>query len=223
MWEAGVKSCKYHIARVVGTANLTYEELSTVLIQIEAILNSRPLHPMSSDPNDLATLTPAHFLLGRPLTAPACEDVVAPITTLNRYKRVEHMRRHFWERWSKEYLSELQKRTKWQQKGDDLRPNMMVAIKEDNLPPLQWRLGRIISVFTGKDGVSRVASIKTADTTIKRAFSKICPLLMPDDPPAMHAAESRLPDVPGPLLDESGTSQDEDAAKQPHSPSLLLA
>ncbi|XP_030760561.1 uncharacterized protein LOC115885714 [Sitophilus oryzae] len=62
LWEAGVKSFKTHLFRVIGDQRLTYEDLYTVLVQIEALLNSRPLCPLSSDPNDLSALTPGHFL-----------------------------------------------------------------------------------------------------------------------------------------------------------------
>lgn len=176
--ESGVKSCKHHITRVLGNINLTYEEFNTVLIQIEAVLNSRPMYPMSSDPCDFNPLTPAHFLIGRPLTAPADRDDLTTMTShaLSRYKRVEQLRQQFWKSWSRHYVAELQKRTKWQTRGKDIELGTLVIIKEDNLPPLRWRMGRIVSVFPGKDGVSRVASIRTATGIITRAFSKICPL-----------------------------------------------
>lgn len=171
-----MKSCKYHLRRVVGNAKLTYEEFGTVLTQVEAVLNSRPMSPMSADPNDYLPLTPAHFLIGRPLTAPASEDLMATSTPACRYSRLEQLRQHFWERWSKEYVSELQRRTKWAHNKDDITKDSLVVIKEDNLPPFKWRLGRIINLFPGNDGVSRVAEIRTSTGIIKRASSKICPL-----------------------------------------------
>ncbi|KAJ8737970.1 hypothetical protein PYW08_000565 [Mythimna loreyi] len=93
-----------------------------------------------------------------------------------RYNRLEQLRQHFWERWSKEYVSELQRRTKWAEHSDDIAKETLVVIKEDNQPPFKWRLGRVIRVFPGNDGVSRVAEIRTSSGTIKRACSKICPL-----------------------------------------------
>lgn len=181
IWEKGIGSCKFHLRRVVGNSNFTYEELSTALVQIEAILNSRPMTPMSTDPNDLSPLTPAHFLIGRPLTAPASDDLTRTITSrLPRYDRVEQCRQHFWQRWSKEYISELQTRTKWQTNQDTLIPNTLVLVKDDNLPPLQWRLGRVLKTTVGKDGIARVAIIKTAAGDIQRSYHKLCPILSSD-------------------------------------------
>ncbi|XP_026736808.1 uncharacterized protein LOC113500285 [Trichoplusia ni] len=163
-------------------ANLTYEEFSTILAQIEAVLNSRPMYPLSADPADLLPLSPSLFLIGRPLTAPACPGLTTTAShRLSRYDRVEQMRQQFWQRWSKEYIAELQTRTKWKTRREELVPNTLVLIKEDNLPPLKWRLGRILHTFPGKDGLSRVADIKTATGTVRRAFSKICPLLSQEE------------------------------------------
>ncbi|GFX95068.1 integrase catalytic domain-containing protein [Trichonephila clavipes] len=63
LWEAAIKSCKYHLKRVVNGINLTYEELLTFTVQIEGILNSRPLCPLSNNDDDFQVLTPAHFLI----------------------------------------------------------------------------------------------------------------------------------------------------------------
>lgn len=177
LWEAGIKSVKYHLKRVMGNCHLTYEELYTALVQIEALLNSRPLTPLSSDPNDLLPLTPGHFLIGRTLTSlPGPPYKEASLTHLKRYERIEALRQHFWSRWNKEYISELQQRTKWRSSKAALEIDRLVVIKEDNLPPLKWRLGRISSVFPGPDGIIRVADIRTTTGVIRRACSKICPL-----------------------------------------------
>ncbi|GFX78355.1 DUF5641 domain-containing protein [Trichonephila clavipes] len=69
LWEAGVKAVKYHLRRVMGNLRFTYEEFLTILNQIEGVLNSRPLYPLSCDPGDFDALTPGHFLVSRPITA----------------------------------------------------------------------------------------------------------------------------------------------------------
>ncbi|XP_036329795.1 uncharacterized protein LOC118741928 [Rhagoletis pomonella] len=69
IWEAGIKSMKHHLHRVIGESMLTFEEFYTILKQIEAVLNSRPISALSDDPSDLTALTPGHFLVGGPLAA----------------------------------------------------------------------------------------------------------------------------------------------------------
>ncbi|XP_033222745.1 uncharacterized protein LOC117176601 [Belonocnema kinseyi] len=69
LWEAAVKSTKFHLHRVIGDSTLTFEEMTTLLTQIEACLNSRPLIAQSDDPTYISALTPGHFLIGGPLHA----------------------------------------------------------------------------------------------------------------------------------------------------------
>ena len=70
LWEAGVKSVKHHLKRVLGESYLTYEEMNTTLVQIEGCLNSRPLCPLTEDPTHPDVLTPGHFLRGRSIVVP---------------------------------------------------------------------------------------------------------------------------------------------------------
>lgn len=86
LWEAGVKSVKHHLKRVLPHAHLLFEESNTVLCQIESILNSRPLSPLSSDPNDFLPLTPAYFINGQTLTS--LPDEYFENVTINRLTRI---------------------------------------------------------------------------------------------------------------------------------------
>ncbi|XP_043277806.1 uncharacterized protein [Venturia canescens] len=104
-WEAGVKSVKYHLKRIVGDTILTYEEMTTVLNQIEAILNSRPLCPLSDDPDDLTALTPGHFLIGEPLiTIPEPSLALIKISRMSIWQLTSHIVAKFWNQWSKSCL-----------------------------------------------------------------------------------------------------------------------
>ncbi|XP_045452325.1 uncharacterized protein LOC123661407 [Melitaea cinxia] len=182
-WEANIKCLKSHLHRVLGNAHLVFEDLYTVLVQIEAILNSRPLTPLSTDPTDLTPLTPGHFLVGRPMTAlPTPALVNVNTNRLTQYERLEQLRQHFWARWHKEYIAELQQRTTWRtSKGQQLQKGALVLIKEEGLPPMKWRLGRIVEVYPGTDGCVRVADVKTARGVIRRGFNRICPLPLNDE------------------------------------------
>ena len=157
---------------------MTFEELYTLITCIEACLNSRPLIPLSNDPNDFDVLTPAHFLIGDHLTStlePDLKDI--RVNRLSRWQRMEQLRQHFWSRWSKEYLSGLQQRSKWKStSGADIEIGQLVLIKEENVPPLKWLLGRVTEVHRGTDQRVRVVSVKTKAGCIKRAVARLCKL-----------------------------------------------
>lgn len=175
IWEAGVKSMKYHLKRVVGETRLTFEEMSTFLAQTEAILNSRPLCPMSDDPSDYSVLTPSHFLIGRSgvaLPVPSYGD--EKLGRLDRYQHIQLMHQHFWSKWSREYLHHLQGRQKWNTNANSsFKVGALVLLVEENLPPQQWKRGRISAVHPGDDDVVRVVTVRTTNGDYKRAITKI--------------------------------------------------
>lgn len=106
LWESGIKSTKAHLLKIIGNTKLTFEEMNTVLVQIEATLNSRPLYPMSADPNDLSPLTPAHFLVNKSLvTVPDPNVLDIQVNRLSRYQLLQQIHQSFWKRWSKDYLT----------------------------------------------------------------------------------------------------------------------
>ncbi|CAK1582167.1 unnamed protein product [Parnassius mnemosyne] len=90
LWKAGIKSCKHHLKRIIGQSTLTFEEMSTLLSQIEACLNSRPLSRYNDHNETVEALTPGHFLLSEPiLTAPDYNFDSSNITYLKRWQQVQ--------------------------------------------------------------------------------------------------------------------------------------
>jgi len=176
LWEAAIKSAKTHLRKIIGTTPLTYEELYTLLVQIEACLNSRPLCPLSDDGTDLAALTPAHFLIGVPLTSlPEIDVSDQPVNRLTRHQLLTQMRQHFWQRWSNEYVTQLQQRHKWTEKSKaDIKIGTMVLLRDETVSPMHWRLGRIVALHPGKDGLVRIVDIKTSKGILKRSLPKLC-------------------------------------------------
>lgn len=165
---------KHHLKRVVGETKLTFEELTTFLAQTKAVLNSRPLFPMSDDPNDWSVLTPFHFLIGRSgLAVPEPSYNEEKIGRLSRWQHIQFMQQHFWSRWSREYLHHLQGRQKWNSSVKKIDAGALVLLLDENLPPQQWRRGRIIALHPGNDDVVRVVTVKTTAGEYKRAITKI--------------------------------------------------
>lgn len=170
---------KFHFARTVGNAKLTYEEFTTVLARIEAVLNSRPISPITDNPNDFTALTPGHFLIGNALLArpqPPTEE-----NPIKRHQLMEKMVQHFWQRFRSDILSTMQIRTKWQDKQPNLKENDLVIIKDDRFPVNQWPLGRVVELHPGKDNLIRVASVQTARGMLKRPITKLCVVPTPND------------------------------------------
>jgi len=182
LWESAVKSIKHHLIRQLGNAVLTFEELYTILSRIEACLNSRPLFPLSPDPSDLNVLTPGHFLVGGSLTCLPEQDMAnVPANRLRRWQLVTQLTQQIWQRWSREYLSQLQGRTKWSSKiGPSIKKGMLVIIREPNLAPTQWRLGRVVDLHAAPDDVIRVVTVRTERGNSKQAVRNLCPLPLDD-------------------------------------------
>lgn len=175
LWESGVRSTKYHLKRILKDTRIQYEEFETLLCQIESCLNSRPICPLSNDIEDLTVLTPGHFLIGQPLNQlPEPSILEIPCNRLKQYQIIQKRLQSFWAIWSKEYLHRLQQRPKWVQPQENIRIGHLVLIKEDNLPPAQWLLGRVINIFPGKDGLVRVAEIRSKASILKRSIHKLC-------------------------------------------------
>lgn len=102
--EAAVKTMKFHLKRSMGELSFTFEELSTLLCQVEAVVNSRPLCELSSEPSEYESLTPAHFLNMTPsYDVPDDDFSETKSSYLNRWQRVQRTVQQFWRSWKDEY------------------------------------------------------------------------------------------------------------------------
>ena len=166
----------------MGDVKFTFEEFATALAQVEACLNSRPLVPINSpDDEGVEVLTPGHFLIGQPLCAlPDPSFSYRSVSLLRRWHLCQNLVRHFWQRWSAVYLLSLNKYNKWHHPSRNLAVGDVVVIKEDRTIPMTWTLARVMQVYPGKDGLVRVATVRTAKGTYKRPVNKLA-LLLPEN------------------------------------------
>ncbi|GFS99818.1 integrase catalytic domain-containing protein [Trichonephila clavipes] len=124
LWEAGIKSVKYHLKRALGRSRLTYEEFETVIIQVEGILNSRPLTPISNDFDNFE---------------------IKPLAENNKGNSGSLEKMEY------DYLNTLQQRGKRMIEKDNVMCGTMVIVKEDFTPVCNWLLGRVVEVYHGSD------------------------------------------------------------------------
>jgi len=179
------------LKKTIGKAKLSLDELTTVLVQVEAILNSRPISYVSSE--DLEEpLTPSHLLSGRCLlclpegTAVNQDDQDFELTFQDLGDRAQNLTKvlnHFWSKWRNEYLLQLQERYfTTDNVGVPRAPTLgeVVLIHDEDHPRTQWRLGRVVEVLESTDGQIRGAVVKVSTngraSTLKRPITCLYPL-----------------------------------------------
>ena len=227
-WQGGfferlIQSAKRCLKRTIGNAKFSYEELSTIITEVELILNSRPLTYVSTE--DLEEpLTPSHLITGRRLlsfpgvSSGSIEDPdyqVAPRSTAELSRRILHLNNildHFWTRWRKEYLTDLREvhsRKQSNTSGSEIAVGDIVLVNDPDHPRTFWKLARVMELIRSTDGQVRGARILVGSTgsTLQRPTQALYPLEIHGPPP-----EPR----------EKAQSKDEDSNK-PKRPSRAAA
>lgn len=154
---------------------LTDSQLITLFTESEAIVNSRPLTYLSDDCQDLAALTPNHILLGRHRNWSSIADTSdLDVYSRKKYKQVQALTSVFWSRWTAEYLPTLMTRPKgWRSKTVNFQEGDLVLVHDDDSKRGRWPLARVMQVAPGKDGVVRVAEVKTKTGLYTRPVAKL--------------------------------------------------
>ena len=177
MWERQIRSVRRILRALLRHQTLSEDNLRTLLCEVEAILNSRPLTKPSDDPNDLEPLTPAHILtLKGPTSSPGvfCRQ---DLYVSQRWRQVQYLADQFWLRWRKEYLPLLQERQRWNVARRNLSVDDIVLIVDEDAPRGSWPMGRVMEVFKDRSGLVRKAKVKTQSGEYLRPIAKLCLLL----------------------------------------------
>jgi len=160
---------------LLNKQTLDDEGLNTLMCEVESIVNGRPITKVSDDPKDLNALTPNHLLLLRTgTTMPPGVFSKEDNYSRRRWRQVQHLSNVFWSRWTREYLSSLQQRQKWNKPQRNLAVNDIVLLLDENTPRSVWPLGRVLEVYSNqRDELVRSAKVKTRSTELVRPIDKI--------------------------------------------------
>lgn len=133
--------------------------LQTLLCEVEAILNDRPITKVSNDPNDLEPLTPNHILLlkGKPALPPGLFEK-SDLYTKRRWRQVQFLSDLFWHRWIREYLPLLQERQRWSKDKRSFIIGDIVIVADSTAPRGSWLLGKVLQTFPDSRGLVRSCS-----------------------------------------------------------------
>ena len=173
VWERVIRTIRKVLDALLTERVFTEETLTTLMCEVEAIVNGRPLTYVSSDKDDPQPLTPNDLLLAGgsvsvPVGAFRAEDLYAK----RRWRQAQYMADTFWARWRKEYIPLLQQRQK------ALRPERSlsvgyVLIADRELPRCQWPLGRVVETKQGSDGLVRSVELRTRGTKVCRPVNEL--------------------------------------------------
>ena len=177
---------KRSLRKTLSKAKLNYEELLTVIVEVEGILNSRPLCYIYDNEID-EVLTPSHLIFGRRiLTSIESEaelDSRATETILTRkMKNINNLISSFWNSWKREYLTGLREYQKCRTKVPDRQVKLgEIVLVEDKMPRSQWKMGVVDELYTGRDGHVRGCKLRIVTRNNKvyylnRPVNKLYPM-----------------------------------------------
>ena len=202
-FERLVGLVKRTLRKVLGNARLHFEELETILIETEGMLNNRPLTYLYEEAAE-DVLTPNHLIFGHRLGTLPDAEVDSADEDTDEGKRMKYIRtrqQHLWNRWEKEYLTNLREHHEMGTSGSS-KPEIgeVVLIKEEQTNHRKWKLGRIVSLIEGRDGIMRGATIRVISggnpREIQRPIQKLYSMELKCRPDEAMPAERQLPVQP---------------------------
>lgn len=176
-WEREIRSLKNALRVTLGAQSVNFEVLQTVLVEIEGILNSKPLGYASSDVSDADPITPNCLLMGRPdASLPLTIYPQSELVSRRRWRHSQILADQFWKCFLKFYLPGLQNRQKWQKDSVDIQLGTTVLIIDPQLPRALWPVGQVKEIIPGADTKVRIARVKVGDKTYTRPVARLIQL-----------------------------------------------
>ena len=185
VWERQIRTIRKILCALLNEQHMKSckndEQLRTLMCEIEATINSRPLTRVSDDPDDLDVIRPQDLLLLNHTAA--CPPGVfnqKDIYARRRWRQIQYLADMFWKRWIKEYLPELQRRQKWLYPERNYKVGDVVLVADPQAPRNSWPMGIVQEVNIGNQGLVRSVKVKTQSSTLVRPITKIVLLLEQD-------------------------------------------
>ena len=227
VFERMIRMTKRCLKKIVGRAKLSLDEFTTLITEVEGVINSRPISYLSSDDTE-EPLTPAHLLCGRRLlslpdsicyTDPEEDYGLSQEHLTKRLVYLNKLMNDFWNRWRTEYLLELRDAHRYVGKTSDKNPVHVgdVVLVHDTKPRGFWKLARITKLISGQDGHVRGAVLKVASSnkkpnTLNRPLQRLYPLELPSLPSTgdlhqsipEHETEIQAEEESGDTIEQTG-------------------
>ncbi|XP_026101675.1 uncharacterized protein LOC113073009 [Carassius auratus] len=173
-WEREIKSIKSALQVILQDHTVAEPVLQTVLIEVEGILNAKPLGYLSSDAADPDPVTPNLLLMGRrDASLPQAVYASSDLLSRRRWRHSQILADHFWSNFIRRHLPDLQKRSKWHKDTDNLVAGQVVMVVDSQLPRAQWPIGRVVKTCSGSDGRVRAAEVKIKGQTYLRPVVRL--------------------------------------------------
>ena len=185
MWVRMIRSVKRCIKKVVGQASLKFDELHTILVEIEEVINARPITYVYDDSEGISySLTPSQLIYGQNVSvAPNDKHFEITSTHQSLTRRARHHRKvlnNFSKQWKQEHLLNLREiANQGHNKKPDIEPGDIVLLKNDQTKCCFWKLGKVIELLLGRDGNIREAEVKVSNARGTTVLSRPLQLLIP--------------------------------------------
>lgn len=169
-WERLMSVIKTPLRKTLGNSLISKRKMTSLLAQVESVVNDRPLTSVSADPRDPLPLTPNHFLRVNSIDNNKKPVSIPPLVEFPKeYRGLQSLLRHFTSRFRREYFTALRAATPESQGNRGAKVGDLVLLPDTRSKCFNWPLGLIVKLFPGKDGRSRVALVKTKNSVLRRA------------------------------------------------------